>query len=126
MKSPWLRWLLALFFITAGILHFIFPDQYARTMPSWIPWHDALVSISGLCEIAGGIGVLLARTRCVAGIGLILLSLAVLPANVQMLIDAQHAEKAAWLITLLWLRLPLQALLIIWIWRTTRTTRPTA
>jgi uncharacterized membrane protein len=120
MTFFWLRALLALFFIAAGVLHFIFPEQYANTMPAWIPWHDTLVALSGLCEIAGGIGVLWLRTRMAAGVGLIALSLAVLPANIQMLIDAQQAEKSSWLISLLWLRLPLQGLLIVAIWRLTR------
>ena len=119
MKLYWPRLLLAIFFITAGILHFIFPAQYASTMPSWLPWHDELVIVSGLCEIAGGIGVLLRPTRFAAGVGLILLSLAVLPANVQMLLDAQAADKATWMIALFWLRLPLQLVLIMWIWRVT-------
>lgn len=119
MKLYWPRLLLAIFFVTAGILHFIFPAQYASTIPSWLPWHDELVLVSGLCEIAGGIGVLLRPTRFAAGVGLILLSLAVLPANVQMLLDAQAADKATWMIALFWLRLPLQLLLIMWIWRVT-------
>ncbi|MFT5531822.1 MAG: putative membrane protein [Burkholderiaceae bacterium] len=120
MNFFWQRALLGLFFIVAGVLHFIFPAQYASTMPTWIPWHDELVALSGLCEIAGGLGVLWVRTRMAAGIGLILLSLAVLPANIQMLIEAQQAAKSAWLLALLWLRLPLQGLLILWIWRITR------
>jgi len=119
MKLYWPRLLLAIFFITAGILHFIFPAQYASTIPSWLTWHDELVIVSGLCEIAGGIGVLLRPTRFAAGVGLILLSLAVLPANVQMLLDAQAADKATWMIALFWLRLPLQLVLIMWIWRVT-------
>lgn len=118
----WQRVLLGLFFIAAGVLHFIFPAQYASTMPTWIPRHDELVALSGLCEIAGGLGVLWIRTRLAAGIGLILLSLAVLPANIQMLIDAEQAGKSFWLLALLWLRLPLQGLLIFWISRITRRT----
>lgn len=120
MKLSWQLLLLAIFFIAAGILHFVFPDRYASVMPPWLPWHAELVAISGLCEIAGGVGVLLARTRMAAGIGLILLSLAVLPANVQMLLDAQEAGRDGWMIALLWLRLPLQFALIIWIWKLTR------
>lgn len=115
MKQPWSRLLLALFFITAGALHFIFPAQYASVMPPWLPWHAGLVAISGLCEIAGGFGVLIRRSRMAAGVGLILLCVVVLPANVHMLLAAQDIGKADWIITLLWLRLPLQALLIVWI-----------
>lgn len=119
MKKSWSRLLLALFFITAGVLHFIFPVQYASTVPPWLPWHRELVAVSGLCEIAGGIGILPIRTRVAAGIGLILLCLAVFPANVQMLLDARQAGKAPWILALLWLRLPLQALLMMWIWSAT-------
>ena len=113
------RLLLAVFFIAAGILHFVFPTSYAKSVPAWLPWHAGLVVISGLFEIAGGVGVLFEATRRLAGIGLIGLCLAVLPANVQMLQDAQAAgASSAWL-ALLWLRLPAQALLIAWIWQAT-------
>ena len=114
------RALLALFFIAAGCLHFVFPANYMRVMPPWLPAHLSLVLVSGGFEILGGIGVLLPRVRCIAGIGLILLSLAVLPANVQMWLNAQAAGSAlGWQVVLL-LRLPLQLLLIYWIWRATQ------
>jgi uncharacterized membrane protein len=113
------RALLAAFFIVGGIMHFVLPDTYARVMPAWLGWHAELVAISGVCEIAGGIGVLVPRVRRLAGWGLILLSIAVLPANVQMLLDGIHASRPAWQIALLVLRLPLQAALIWWIWRVT-------
>lgn len=117
------RRLLGLFFVVAGVLHFVFMPSYVAVMPPWLPWHRALVIVSGLCEIAGGLGVLWPRTRRWAGYGLIALCVAVLPANVQMLLDAQAAPAAyvstVWL-ALLWLRLPLQGLLMFWIWRATR------
>ncbi len=109
------RWLLALFFTLAGILHFVFPAAYEGVMPAWLGWHAALVVISGIAECAGGIGLLLPATRRLAGIGLLALCVAVLPANVQMLLDAQQAHRAGWIIALLVLRLPLQALLMAWI-----------
>jgi uncharacterized membrane protein len=113
------RALLAAFFIVGGIMHFVLPDAYARVMPAWLGWHAELVAISGVCEIAGGIGVLVPRVRRLAGWGLILLSIAVLPANVQMLLDGLNDGRPAWQIALLVLRLPLQAGLIWWIWRMT-------
>ena len=111
------RALLGVFFVVAGVMHFVLPESYAKVMPPWLGWHAALVAISGACEIAGGIGVLVAPLRRAAGWGLILLSIAVLPANVQMLLDGLDAGRPAWQIGLLVLRLPLQALLIWWIWR---------
>ena len=113
------RALLAAFFIVGGVLHFALPDAYARVMPAWLGWHAQLVAISGACEIAGGIGVLIPRVRRAAGWGLILLSIAVLPANVQMLVDGIAHGRPIWQVALLTLRLPLQAALIWWIWRLT-------
>lgn len=113
------RALLAAFFIIGGAMHFVLPDTYAQVMPAWLGWHAELVAISGLCEIAGGIGVLVPRVRRLAGCGLILLSIAVLPANVQMLLDGLRDGRPAWQIGMLVLRLPLQAALIWWIWRVT-------
>lgn len=110
------RLLLALFFVIAGALHFIFPSAYVRIMPPWLGWPLQLVFISGVCEIAGGVGVLPTSTRRAAGIGLILLSIAVLPANVQMLLNAIDAAKPMWQLALMTLRLPLQLALIWWIW----------
>jgi uncharacterized membrane protein len=111
------RGLLAAFFVVGGVMHFVLPATYATVMPPWLPWHAALVAISGVCEIAGGIGVLLSRWRRAAGWGLIALSIAVFPANVHMLHDGLATGRPGWQIALLVLRLPLQAALIWWIWR---------
>lgn len=114
------RALLALFFIVVGSLHFIFPANYMRVMPTWLPAHLTLVLVSGGFEIAGGVGVLIPALRRIVGLSLILLSLAVLPANVQMLLNAQAEGVAVGGLVLLVLRLPLQFLLIYWIWRATQ------
>lgn len=116
LRSRTARVLLAVFFSTAGLLHFVFPSQYAGVIPPWLPAHAALVFISGVCELAGGIGLLLPLTRRAAGWGLLLLCVAVLPANIHMWLDAMHAGKALWIISLLLLRLPLQIPLMMWIW----------
>ena len=115
--------LLAAFFIVGGVMHFVAPAAYAGIMPAWLPWHAELVLISGVCEIAGGLGLLLPGTRRAAGWGLILLSLAVLPANAQMLLNYHAAQAPLWQQALLALRLPLQLPLIWWIWRVTQPRR---
>ena len=89
-------------------------------MPPYLPLHRELVYLSGALEILGGLGLLIERTRTAAGVGLILLLVAVLPANVQMLIDARVADKPSWWLVLLWLRLPLQGVLAAWVWRVSR------
>jgi len=123
MQGNLSRGLLSVFFIIAGYLHFIFPANYMQVMPPWLPAHYLLVLVSGGFEIAGGVGVLLPIVRRMAGIGLILLSLAVLPANVQMLLNALADGTASIWLVLLGLRLPLQLLLIYWIWRATQPVR---
>lgn len=120
MQSKRSQVMLAVFFIVAGCLHFIYPANYMKVMPPWLPWHLMLVLVSGGFEIAGGVGVLIPTVRRMTGLGLILLSLAVLPANVQMLLNAQADGLAVGVIALLILRLPLQFLLIYWIWRATQ------
>jgi uncharacterized membrane protein len=114
--------LLGLLFVGAGAMHFLAPRAYEGIMPPYLPLHRELVLLSGALEIAGGIGLLSGRTRRAAGIGLILLLLAVWPANVQMLLDARAAGKPSWWVALLWARLPLQVLLMAWVWRASRST----
>lgn len=105
---------LAGFFVVAGVMHFVVPDFYLAMMPPWLPAHQELVVASGVAEIAGGLGVLSRRWRRAAGVGLLLLLVAVFPANIQMLLDARTAGEPT---TLLWLRLPLQPLFMWWVWR---------
>lgn len=111
------RRLLAAVFVAAGILHFLRPASYVGIMPPWLPAPLFLVYLSGALEAAGGLGLLHPATRRAAGWGLVLLLLAVWPANFQMLLNARAAGAGATEEALLWLRLPLQLLLIFWVWR---------
>ena len=120
MGSPSSRTLLGLVFITAGLLHFIACGTYQKIMPPYLPFHRELVYLSGACEVLGGMGLFPRRTRAAAGSGLILLLVAVLPANVQMLLDARAAGKSSGWVRLLWLRLPLQLVLMAWAWKVSR------
>ena len=110
------RWLAAAGFAIAGANHFRNPAFYERIVPPAFPTPALLVAVSGVCEIAGGVGLLIRPLRRAAGGGLIALLIAVFPANVYM---ATHPEAvpelqvARWL---LWARLPLQGVLIAWVW----------
>ena len=119
-RTEFSRYACATFFIVAGILHFVVPEAYRAIVPAYLPWHGALVAISGLAETAGGIGLLFPPTRRLAGIGLVLLLIAVSPANVEMLRLYRERGIPGWQELLLWLRLPLQLLLIWWVWRISR------
>lgn len=109
--------LLSTLFVIAGIMHFVIPNRYMGIMPAWIPYQLEMVYVSGVAELLGGIGLLIPRVRRAAGIGLILLLIAVFPANVQMLSNAFRDGGSAVYIALLILRLPLQPLLIVWVYR---------
>lgn len=110
-------------YIVAGLAHFFATATYMRIMPSYLPAPHLLVLISGLAEIAGGLGLLYAPTRRAAAWGIILLLIAVWPANLWM---AQHSQLfpnvPVWAA---WLRLPLQLPLIYWAWQHTRPSRAT-
>ena len=113
-----LRSLLAVFFVAAGANHFRDPAFYRRGLPSGLPWHQPLIDLSGGAEILGGIGVLVPRTRRAAGWGLIALLIAVFPANVFMALRNAQPPKGNAHRWVLWVRLPLQAVLIAWAWWT--------
>ena len=111
--------LAAIFYIGAGILHFTKTEFYLKIVPPYIPWHLAMVCISGVCEIAGGIGLLIWRVRRAAAWGLVALLIAVFPANIYMVTDPVAAGAASLSPLVLWGRLPLQLVFIWWVlWAT--------
>jgi uncharacterized membrane protein len=113
------RGLLAAFFIAGGINHFLQPRPYEKIVPPRLK-DDArsVVLLSGVAEMAGGIGVLLPGTRRLSGLGLIALLAAVFPANLYMAQEPGEFRKIPrWA---LYARLPLQPLMMVWAWRATR------
>jgi uncharacterized membrane protein len=110
------RLLLGVFFVTAGIFHFIHTSFYLKIMPSYLPLHLELVYISGVFEILGGVGVMIPALQRSAGYGLVALLIAVFPANINMAVNNIQIDGIAIAPALLWLRLPLQLVLIWWVW----------
>lgn len=104
------KWALGLFFAAAGANHFIAPEWYLRIMPPFLPWHRPLVYLSGVLEMALGLALLSPRLERKAAWGLAALLLGIFPANIHMALnpEAYPAFKPA----ILWLRLPLQFVLI--------------
>jgi uncharacterized membrane protein len=105
----------AILYIIAGALHFMKTDVYLRIMPPYIPWHVFLVRASGVCEILGGLGLLMPQTRRPAAWGLAALLIAVFPANIYMAANPLAAEAQSIAPALRWGRLALQPLLIWWV-----------
>lgn len=111
---------LALVMVVAGALHFAAAEAYVAIMPAYLPWHEGLVYLSGGLEILLGLGLLWGRTRRLAGLGLILLFVAVLPANFNMALHDIQPASFHIPAVLLWARLPFQLVLIFWAWRVSR------
>ena len=104
-------YLQAIIYIVAGLNHFINPKTYLAIMPPYIPAHQLMVTLSGVAEVILGIGLLFPVTRSLSAWGLILLLVAVFPANVYMATSTRFRKLPAWL---RWGRLPLQGILIWW------------
>jgi uncharacterized membrane protein len=102
---------LSLMLVFTGISHFTFmKEEFVRMMPPSIPWPRTLVYFTGICEIAGAVGLLLPEFRRAAAYALIAFFLAVLPANIHAARAGVHLHgKPA---TSLWLRIPMQVLFI--------------
>ena len=103
--------------MVAGVNHFLRPQLYVSIMPPYMPWHLALVYVSGALEIVLGALLLVPATQTLAAWGLVALLVAVFPANLYM---AQNAATFGVAPVFLWLRLPLQVALIAWAYAYTR------
>lgn len=114
------RWLLTVVMVAAGLNHFVNPAPYLGMMPEVLPAKAALVYLSGVFEILGGLGLVLPATRKLAAWGLIALLVAVFPANVNMAVNELPLGTDPVPTWALWARLPLQLVLIAWAYWFTR------
>ena len=104
-------YIMSYFYIQIGIKHFTDPIWFMQIMPPYLPWHKELVYISGAFEIFFGIMLLFKKTRYIAGSGLILLLIAVFPANIHLAQTNGLAMDTSAAIA--WGRLPIQAIFIV-------------
>lgn len=111
-----LRWLLALLMLGIGMQHFTNPSPFTKIVPAYLPYPLALVYISGFFEIAGGAGLLIPPVSRVAAWGLIALFISVFPANVNMALHTITIPGVSYNPVFNWVRLPFQALFILWAW----------
>ena len=111
------RVLTGIFFVVAGTLHFTHTGAYEAIMPPSFPRHRESVYVSGVAEIAGGVGVLVPQTRPLARWWLLAVLVAVFPANVHMALNPERFRAIPpWA---LWVRLPFQAVFGWAVWRAT-------
>lgn len=128
LKRP-LLYVMGPLYVVAGVLHFLLPEWYVQIVPPVLPAPLTLVYLSGLAEVAVGIGVLVPQTRRLAAWATVGLLIAIFPANIYM---ATHGiviegvpgggDPSA---VVRWARLPLQGVLILWaLWYTRPPTGP--
>jgi uncharacterized membrane protein len=115
------RWLFAGSLIFVGIGHFTNPQPFVEIMPPLLEaWALDLVYLSGLFEILGGVGLLVQRTRQLAGWGILALLVAVYPANIYMAVEGVGFAGLEPNPVALWLRLPLQFVFMAVTWWVSR------
>jgi uncharacterized membrane protein len=119
---PVMKYLLVIFYVGAGINHFVHPGFYLNIMPPYLPWHVELVYLSGIIEIALGIMVLIPRFTSISGWSIIALLIAVFPANIHMALNPHLYPDIK--PVLLYIRLPLQGLFMYWAYWVTRPAKP--
>jgi uncharacterized membrane protein len=105
------KYLLALFMLGVGTMHFIRADFYLKIMPPYLPFHLELVYLSGFCEMALGLLLLVPPLSRFAAWGIIALLIAIFPANIYVY---QHQDVLPAPPIMHLLRLPLQAVFILW------------
>ena len=107
-------YIMAVWYILAGANHFVNPKFYLRIMPPYIPWHKAMIYISGAAEISLGSLLLCPPFSTLGAWGIIALLIAIFPANVYHLTSAKPGKGIP--IWALYLRIPFQGVLILWAW----------
>jgi len=116
----------AALFTSAGVIHFAKPDFFESIVPDWFPNPKLTNQISGAAEIALGLGMLSPATRRVSALGLIALTAIVFPANIDMAMNKVEVKPVDGTMTRSagtakgpqnWIRIPMQAPLIWWMWR---------
>jgi uncharacterized membrane protein len=122
------RWLLAIFFVIAGMNHFLKPGFYVALVPPFLPAPLFLVYLSGAIEMACGIGVAIPRISRWAAWGVFATLIAVFPANIYHAVSGGLSSPdlppfmanpvAAWL------RLPLQFVFLAWAYWMTKPDKP--
>ena len=106
------KYLLGLLLIIGGIAHFTTTQFYINAMPDYLPFHEIIVYASGIIEVLLGVLLVIPKTTQNAAIAIIVLLIAVFPANINMYLNHENFPEMSE--TALLIRLPLQFILIIW------------
>lgn len=107
------RVLVAVAMTAIGVAHFASPQPFLKIVPAWLPAPLALVYISGVFEVLGGVGLLVPKARVAAAWGLVALYIAVFPANINMAVNEIQLGDAPLPVWVMWARLPFQLVFIV-------------
>ena len=114
---------LTVFFLFTGIGHFIRTDEMAAMLPPAVPYRVELIYLTGVFELLGALGVWIPRLMKITGACLIVMMLAVLPANIYSAFNrvefGGHEYGPAYLLA----RVPFQFFVIVWIYFATEQRR---
>ena len=110
--------IICIFFVMGGIGHFADTERFMSIMPDFMPFHWEAVIVSGVFELMGAVGILIPKTRRIAGIGLFTLVVLVTPANINMWVNADQFPQFS--MTYHYIRMPAQVLLLVMIWWSTQ------
>jgi uncharacterized membrane protein len=94
-----MRWILAAFFVAAGVAHLAVPDVLAAITPDWVPFAPQVIFITGLCEFAGAAALVTRPLRRSAGIAFAVYAVCVWPANFKHAVDGidiPHISSSWW------------------------------
>lgn len=109
-----MRLALAAALVFFGTDHLLTPQRYLPMVEGWLPWAGPMVAITGVCEIAGGLGLLVPRLRRPAGLLLAVYFVAVFPANVHNALHGLSVEGLPANQWYYWVRLGFQPLAVWW------------
>ena len=114
------RVILAIALLIIGTLHFIYPQELEKVLPEYLPYHFPLVYIGGILEILAGIGLLIPHLTYATAWFLVLLFIVIFPGNWHQAVNNIDVAGFPHDPPLIWLRFPMQALLVAWAWWLTR------
>jgi uncharacterized membrane protein len=111
-----MRYAMGVAFVGAGISHLLMPESFVIYLPEVVPMREAIVYISGIIEIAGGLALIAGRYRQQIGLALAAYLVLILPGNIYVAVagipEPTLGSQVAWWLP--WLRLPIQAIFIWW------------
>ena len=112
-------------FVVASLPHFFTPERYLPMMPPFVPAPLTMIYVSGVAELLGGLGLLIPMSIQLAGWGLVLLLVAIFPANIYVALTGANATGLPSSPWYTWSRLPFQIVFIWWVIEAVRAPRYT-